>query len=103
MVAVPSRQRELLIGGMVTLRSDGYVQPCIPTRAYKVPTGPDWVHEIKHDGYRLQVRREGAAVLLFTRRGYDWSGHYLAIATTASGLRAKPLPSAPVLMHAGWL
>jgi bifunctional non-homologous end joining protein LigD len=34
------------------------------------------VHEIKHDGYRLQVRREGYAVRLFTRRGYDWSSRY---------------------------
>jgi ATP-dependent DNA ligase len=42
-----------------TSRRDGYIPPCIPTRAYKVPAGPDWVHEIKHDGYRLQVRREG--------------------------------------------
>ncbi len=29
-----------------------------PTEPYKVPTGPDWVHEIKHDGYRLIVRRD---------------------------------------------
>jgi hypothetical protein len=35
-------------------------QPCIPTRAIKVPTGPDWLHEIKHDGYRLIVQRDGA-------------------------------------------
>jgi hypothetical protein len=34
-------------------RTDGYIPPCIPTRAYKMPAGPDWVHEIKHDGYRL--------------------------------------------------
>jgi bifunctional non-homologous end joining protein LigD len=48
-----------------------------------------WAHEIKHDGYRLQVRREGDAVRLFTRRGYDWSGRYPAIAVTATLLRAK--------------
>ena len=35
--------------------------PCIPTRATKVPAGPDWLHEIKHDGYRLIVQREGSA------------------------------------------
>jgi bifunctional non-homologous end joining protein LigD len=46
------------------------------------------VHEIKHDGYRLQVRRDGEAVRLFTRRGYDWSGRYPAIASTAAKLRA---------------
>jgi bifunctional non-homologous end joining protein LigD len=40
----------------------GFVSPCIPTRATKPPIGADWVHEIKHDGYRLQVRREGDVV-----------------------------------------
>jgi bifunctional non-homologous end joining protein LigD len=74
---------------MVTVRPSGFVEPCIPTRAPKPPAGPDWVHEIKHDGYRLQVRREGDAVRLFTRRGYDWSGRYPAIAVTAMLLRAR--------------
>jgi bifunctional non-homologous end joining protein LigD len=46
------------------------------------------VHEIKHDGYRLQVRRENDLVRLFTRRGYDWSGRYPAIVVTAMQLRA---------------
>jgi bifunctional non-homologous end joining protein LigD len=54
----------------------------------KPPAGPGWVHEIKHDGYRLQVRRQGDAVRLFTRRGYDWSGRYPAIVVTAMQLRA---------------
>ena len=35
--------------------------PCIPTRGTNVPSGPDWLHEIKHDGYRLIVQREGNA------------------------------------------
>jgi ATP-dependent DNA ligase len=38
----------------------------------KVPAGPDWLHEIKHDGYRLIVQRDGARVRLFTRNGNDW-------------------------------
>jgi bifunctional non-homologous end joining protein LigD len=66
----------------------GFVPPCIPTRAGKPPAGPDWVHEIKHDGYRLQVRREGEAVRLFTRRGYDWTARYPGIVATAAKLRA---------------
>jgi ATP-dependent DNA ligase len=65
----------------------GFVPPCIPTRAYKMPAGADWVHEIKHDGYRLQVRRAGDAVRLFTRRGYNWSGRYAAIVLAAMRLR----------------
>jgi ATP-dependent DNA ligase len=55
----------------------------------KPPAGPEWVHEIKHDGYRLQVRREGDAVQLFTRKNYDWSDRYPAIAATAMKLRAQ--------------
>jgi bifunctional non-homologous end joining protein LigD len=65
----------------------GFVPPCIPARAYEVPSGPGWVHEIKHDGYRLQVRRDGEKVRLFTTRGYDWSKRYPAIARTAAALR----------------
>jgi bifunctional non-homologous end joining protein LigD len=66
-----------------------FVAPCIPTRALKPPAGPEWVHEIKHDGYRLQVRRDGDVVRLFTRKGYDWSDRYPAIAVTAMKLRAQ--------------
>src|SRR5580704_18932253 len=69
-------------------RPDGYIPPCIPTRAAKPPTGPAWIHEIKHDGYRLQVRRDGDVVKLFTRRGYDWSDRYPGIVATATQLRA---------------
>ncbi len=71
------------------IRTDGFVEPCIPIRALKLPSGPDWVHEIKHDGYRLIVRREGKVVQLFTRRGNDWTDHYPAIASAARKLRAR--------------
>ena len=54
------------------LRKPEY-QPCIPTRGTEVPSGPDWFHEIKHDGCRLIVQREGKRVRLLTRRGYDSS------------------------------
>ena len=67
----------------------GFVPPCIPNGAVKPPAGPGWVREIKHDGYRLQVRRVGDQVRLFTRRGYDWSDRYPAIAVTATLLRAR--------------
>ena len=60
------------------IRTDGFVEPCIPTLAFKPPSGPFWVHEIKHDGYRLIVRRDGKVVRLFTRRGYDWTDRYPA-------------------------
>ena len=37
-----------------------FIPPCIPTWSRHAPVGRDWVHEIKHDGYRLMVRRQGA-------------------------------------------
>jgi bifunctional non-homologous end joining protein LigD len=58
-------------------------EPCIPTRGTKVPAGPDWLHEIKHDGYRLIVQREGKRVRLFTRNGNDWTARYPLIAEAA--------------------
>ena len=57
--------------------------PCIPTRGTKVPVGPDWLHEIKHDGYRPIVQREGKRVRLFTRNGRDWSDRYPLITEAA--------------------
>ena len=57
--------------------------PCIPTRGTKVPDRPDWLHEIKHDGYRLIIQREGKRVRLFTRNGYDWSQRFPLIVEAA--------------------
>jgi bifunctional non-homologous end joining protein LigD len=58
-------------------------QPCIPTRGTKVPAGPDWFHEIKHDGYRLIVQREGKRVRLITRNGHDWTDRFPRIVEAA--------------------
>ena len=70
-----------------SLRPAGFIEPCIPTLGDKPPAGPAWVHEIKHDGYRLMVWREGDRVRLFTRRGYDWSERYPWITESARKLR----------------
>ena len=56
---------------------------CVPTRGTKVPAGPDWLHEIKYDGYRLRVERNGDRVRLITSGGYDWTKRYPWIAEAA--------------------
>ena len=53
--------------------------------------GPDWIHEIKHDGYRLIVRKKDDRVRLFTRRGYDWSDRFPLIRNAVAGLRQNGL------------
>jgi bifunctional non-homologous end joining protein LigD len=54
-----------------------------PTKGAKVPERPEWIHEIKHDGYRLIVQRDGKRVRLFTRNGHDWTDRYPRIAAAA--------------------
>ena len=49
--------------------------------------GEDWLHEIKHDGYRLLVRKDGDAVSIITRGGYDWTERYPLIVAGALRLR----------------
>jgi bifunctional non-homologous end joining protein LigD len=44
----------------------GIIEPCLPSAA-KAPSGPDWVHEIKHDGFRILARKDAAGVRLITR------------------------------------
>ena len=49
---------------------------CLPTRATVVPAAPEWFHEIKYDGYRLRLERDGARVRLITKGGYDWTKRF---------------------------
>jgi bifunctional non-homologous end joining protein LigD len=51
--------------------------------------GPPWVHEIKHDGYRLTARRDGPRVRCFTRNGHDWANRFPGIAYAASKILAS--------------
>ena len=67
----------------------GYVEPCIPTPSKKIPIGPQWLHELKHDGYRLIARRNSDRVRLFTRGGYDWTDRYPRIVGALDDMRVK--------------
>src|SRR3954447_13892478 len=65
----------------------GFILPCQPVLAAKVPAGDGWIHELKHDGYRILARKEGADVRLWSRNGRDWSAEFVAI---AAALRELP-------------
>jgi ATP-dependent DNA ligase len=43
----------------------GFVAPCLPIKASQLPSGSLWVHEIKHDGFRVIARKKGAQVRLY--------------------------------------
>ena len=66
-------------------RSLGHIKPCLPSPADRPPSGPDWLHEIKHDGIRILARRDGAGVRLITRHGNDFTSRFpLALAAVGA-------------------
>jgi hypothetical protein len=67
----------------------GFVVPAQPVKAPKPPVGTDWVHEIKHVGYRIIVRRGGPTVQLCSRNASDWTARLAAIAAASELIKAK--------------
>ena len=61
-------------------------EPCLPRPAKEPPSGPNWIHEIKHDGFRILARRDERGVRLFTRNGYDFAHRFPQIAEAISNL-----------------
>jgi bifunctional non-homologous end joining protein LigD len=69
----------------------GFILPCLPTPAKQCKSGPVWVHEIKHDGYRLIARRTGDRVRLYTRHGFNWADRYPRIVEALRSLRVRSI------------
>jgi bifunctional non-homologous end joining protein LigD len=57
----------------------GFIRPCLLTPATMVPTGPEWLHELKHDGMRVIVRKAGERVSIWSRNGRPWTTELAAI------------------------
>jgi len=66
----------------------GFILPAQPTLVPKPPAGPDWVHEVKHDGYRLLVRKQAGRVTLWSRYGTDFTRKLPRIAEAVRSLPA---------------
>jgi bifunctional non-homologous end joining protein LigD len=64
----------------------GKVEPCLPRLAKEPPAGPDWIHEIKHDGFRITGRREGSRVRLISRNGHDLTYRFPLVAAAIAQL-----------------
>ena len=70
-----------------------WIRPCLPTLVDEPPVGPEWVHEIKWDGYRVSAYLEAGRVAIYTRNGYNWTYRFPAIAASVAAL---PLHSAVI-------
>jgi ATP-dependent DNA ligase len=65
--------------------SAGFIAPCLPTKTEKLPSGDLWLHEIKHDGFRVIARKDGDRVRLYSRPGNDMTRRFPLIAEGADG------------------
>jgi bifunctional non-homologous end joining protein LigD len=64
-------------------RKPDFIEPSLATLRDRIPAGESWLHEIKFDGYRLQLHKNNMDVRLFTRRGYDWSKRFSSLREAA--------------------
>src|SRR5260370_41218905 len=67
----------------------GWIKPQLTKLVDQPPDGPEWLHEIKFDGYRMHARLDRATVRLLTRTGLDWTPKYPAIAAAIASLPAR--------------
>ena len=67
----------------------GFIAPCLPTKTDMLPSGDGWLHEIKHDGFRIIARKDGERVRLYSRPGNDFTRRFPLIVDALSRLRSR--------------
>ena len=94
--AKPERVASRIVTARLDLRQAGlfdlpptWIAPAIPTLVREAPTGPNWLHEIKHDGYRTMCVIDQGNVSIYTRRGHNWADRMPSIARALSALKVR--------------
>ena len=67
----------------------GFIEPMPPTLVQTAPDGEAWVHEIKYDGFRTQLKIAGQNSRAYTRNGYDWTDKYGIVVAAARALKRR--------------
>jgi bifunctional non-homologous end joining protein LigD len=67
----------------------GFIEPALATLIEKVPSGERWIHEIKFDGYRVQIHLANETAKIFTRRGHDWTHRFKKVAHDVWRIKAS--------------
>ena len=79
----------VLLRERVARQRVGAIEPCLPSPAKRPPAGPGWIHEIKHDGFRLLARRDAAGVRLLSRKGNDLGRRFPFVAMAVAALPVR--------------
>jgi bifunctional non-homologous end joining protein LigD len=72
-----------------TSRTPRWIKPQLTRLVDEAPTGKDWLHEVKYDGYRMHARIDGGKIQLLTRTGLDWSHRYKRTIEVLRSMKAK--------------
>ncbi len=70
-------------------RPHSTIAPCLPKPAKEPPAGPGWIHEIKHDGFRILARRNDDHVRLYTRHGTNFADRFPRIVEAVKSLPTR--------------
>jgi bifunctional non-homologous end joining protein LigD len=79
----------------------GFIKPQLATLKSKAPSGDQWLHEIKYDGYRVQIHLDDGKKRVFTRNGLDWTKRFSAIAGTLDIPGQAIIDGEVVVVHEG--
>jgi bifunctional non-homologous end joining protein LigD len=69
--------------------ADAFIAPCLSSKTDKLPSGSEWLHEVKHDGFRVIARKKGVQVRLYSRPGNDLTHRFPLIVETLARLRSR--------------
>jgi bifunctional non-homologous end joining protein LigD len=85
------RDYSLTVGIMLRMRTlpAGFIPPSLPTKTDKLPSGGQWLHEIKHDGFRIIARKSDGWVRLYSCPGNDFTGQFPLIVEALERLRSR--------------
>ena len=77
----------------------GFIEPCQPVLREVAPSGPEWLNEIKHDGYRLIARKDGERVCLWSRNGRNWISAFPTIVQALDALPDRVVLDGEAVAH----
>jgi hypothetical protein len=80
----------------------GFIAPCLPTKTTTLPSGSQWLHEIKHDGFRIIARKSGSRVRLYSRRGIAALTALSTVADCCQIIRVLTPGVSPVINPPPW-
>src|ERR1700680_1326726 len=96
-----TKRARTVVAASASAEMPGFIKPQLATLKAKAPSGDQWLHEIKFDGYRVQVHLNKGKKRVFTRNGLDWTKRFSVIAGALDIPGQAILDGEVVVIHEG--